>query len=69
MAPLLEYKCLSCDFQNDELVRSEADVPEKCPSCGSEMYEKQISAYGGYTGSFGGGSTPRRGAGSFKRSK
>jgi len=63
--PIHAYKCLKCGFENDELIRSSADTPTQCPSCNSEMYERQVSAHGGIQGNF--GTVPKRGAGSYKR--
>lgn len=67
--PLRSYMCLNCEFQNDELIRSSADEPTKCPSCGSEQYERQVSGFGGYQGNLGGSSTRPKNAGSFRRVK
>lgn len=64
--PIQEYHCHDCGLKNDELIRSEADIPDKCPKCGSDMYEQQVPLIGGYQGSFSSASTSPRGRGSFK---
>ncbi len=51
------------------LIRSDADVPTRCESCGSDKVEPQVNSFGGYFGDLGSGSTRPRGAGSFKKTK
>jgi putative FmdB family regulatory protein len=67
--PLREFTCKDCDHGWEELIRSTADEPEKCPHCDSQNIYQTLSSYGGYQGSFGSSSTRPRFSGSFKRVK
>lgn len=42
--PIYEYKCKECSTKF-ELMRSfsEADAPSKCPNCGAEQTQRQLS--------------------------
>lgn len=68
MAPLREYLCLDCGFQNEEFIKYETDEPTECPHCESVKFERIPSAVGGYhiNGSNAGSTRPKS-AGSFKR--
>ena len=44
--PIYAYKCASCGFAQDEMLKvSDAPLTE-CPSCGAAHYTKQITAPG-----------------------
>ncbi|RME23268.1 MAG: zinc ribbon domain-containing protein [Candidatus Zixiibacteriota bacterium] len=52
--PLYEYKCRDCGAQFEELV-SASDASVRCPKCGSEQTERQLSVFAaGNTGTSGG---------------
>jgi putative FmdB family regulatory protein len=55
--PLQDYHCIDCEHEQEELIRSEADIPHRCPACDSEKYERTMSAPGMIRGNFG---TPRK---------
>ncbi len=59
--PLYEYRCPKCGQDFEKLARaSEADKPVKCPNCGEEGAERQVSLFGGL---FGGCGSPSGGFG------
>ncbi len=44
--PIYAYKCASCGFAQDEILKI-SDAPlSLCPSCGKPEYVKQLSAAG-----------------------
>ena len=44
--PIYAYKCASCGFAQDEMLKI-SDAPlSVCPSCGKPEYTKQLSAAG-----------------------
>ena len=44
--PIYAYKCASCGFAQDEMLKI-SDAPlSLCPSCGKPEYVKQLSAAG-----------------------
>ncbi|MHB1052408.1 MAG: FmdB family zinc ribbon protein [Thiobacillus sp.] len=44
--PIYAYKCTSCGFAQDEMLKvSDAPLTE-CPSCGEAQYTKQVTAPG-----------------------
>lgn len=44
--PIYAYKCTSCDFAQDEMLKV-SDAPlTVCPSCGAAQYTKQVTAPG-----------------------
>ena len=44
--PIYAYKCTSCGFAQDEMLKvSDAPLTE-CPSCGAAHYAKQVTAPG-----------------------
>ncbi len=63
--PIYAYKCASCGFAQDEMLKI-SDAPLTiCPSCGKPEYTKQLSAAGfqlkgsgWYATDFKGGSKP-----------
>lgn len=65
--PLKDYACRNCGDIKEHLIRSEADIPTKCASCGSEDIFAPPTMCGGIKGNF--GTVPKRNAGSFKRRK
>ncbi len=65
--PIREYTCSDCEKNHDTLVRTIEDYPIRCPHCGSEKLSPVITAIGGIQGHF--GTVPKKGSGSFKRSK
>lgn len=67
--PLQDYQCTECGEVKEYLVRSDADIPTQCTNCGAEQMERKITAFGGYSGAFGGGSTTPKNAGSFRGKK
>jgi putative FmdB family regulatory protein len=46
--PIFEYRCGECDHRFEELVRGETTV--RCPACGSEKAEKQLSLFAAGSG-------------------
>ncbi len=58
--PLREYLCKDCNKHTESLLRTIEDILVRCPECGSENIEQLITAFGGYRGDMGGGSTPKR---------
>jgi putative FmdB family regulatory protein len=64
--PLRDYHCPDCGITIEYLIRSDADVPTRCPDCSSEKIEQKISAHGGYSMDSGPASVRPRGAGAFK---
>ena len=63
--PLREYLCRGCGHTWEELIRSSADLPKKCPHCDTRQIEQLISTYGGYQGNFSTASTRPRHSGAF----
>ena len=63
--PIYAYKCASCGFAQDEMLKV-SDAPLTiCPACGKSAYTKQVSAAGfqlkgsgWYATDFKGGSKP-----------
>jgi len=63
--PIYAYKCASCGFAQDEMLKV-SDAPlTMCPSCGKADYAKQVTApgfalkgTGWYATDFKGGSKP-----------
>ncbi len=45
--PIYEYRCKDCGQVNDYLVKNTNKIELKCPDCGSEQLDKQISVPGG----------------------
>jgi len=43
--PLFEFLCADCEKTSELLVRSSDWSYEKCPDCGSDRLEKQLSAF------------------------
>ncbi|OZA29730.1 MAG: FmdB family transcriptional regulator [Hydrogenophilales bacterium 17-61-9] len=44
--PIYAYKCASCGFAQDEMLKV-SDAPlTVCPSCGEDQYTKQVTAPG-----------------------
>lgn len=67
--PIREYTCKSCGAEFEFYELSNDPEKPKCKLCDSEHVERLVSAFGGYQGSMGGGSTTPRQAGSFKGRK
>jgi putative FmdB family regulatory protein len=44
--PIYEYRCPDCGLQKDHLQRHNDPAISACPVCGSEAYNKQLSAAG-----------------------
>ena len=65
--PIKDYACRNCGDIKEHLIRSEADIPDKCISCGSTDIFASPTAHGGIHGSF--GTVPKKNAGSYKRGK
>lgn len=66
--PIREVQCGACGHEWEEIVAS-GERPEKCPHCESDKVVVLVSAFGGYQGNMGGGSTRPRNAGSFRRAR
>jgi len=43
--PIYEYKCEQCGKSFEALIKSENDLPKKCPFCGEPNPEKLISSF------------------------
>ncbi|MHC4553199.1 MAG: FmdB family zinc ribbon protein [Planctomycetota bacterium] len=43
--PIFEYKCPSCGFVNEALVKSASSKAPACPQCGEKKCEKQFSTF------------------------
>ncbi len=43
--PIYEYTCAKCGHRFERLVRTDEDVPGKCPECGSTRIQKQFSTF------------------------
>ena len=43
--PIYEYKCEKCGKSFDHLAKSFYEPAPKCPKCGAENPEKQLSAF------------------------
>lgn len=43
--PIYEYKCSKCGKTFEHLVRNSSELEPKCPECGAENPEKQLSAF------------------------
>lgn len=43
--PIYEYQCRKCDKRFEHLVRSQAEKPPRCPSCGAANPAKQLSVF------------------------
>lgn len=65
--PLKDYACRNCGEIKEHLIRCEADIPTKCPDCGSEDIFASPTAHGGIKGNF--GTVRKSNAGSYKRRK
>lgn len=44
--PIYAYKCTSCDFAQDEMLKVSDAALTVCPSCGEAQYTKQVTAPG-----------------------
>jgi putative FmdB family regulatory protein len=58
--PMYEFECQGCRSRFEELVRNAAALADlRCPACGSDEVERQVSAaaVGGGGGGSGGGSS------------
>ena len=44
--PIYAYKCASCGFSQDEMLKISDATLTVCPSCGKSEYLKQLSAAG-----------------------
>lgn len=44
--PIYEYKCTACGHQEDHLQKVSEPPLTRCPACGKEKYEKQLTAAG-----------------------
>lgn len=44
--PIYEYRCESCGFQKEHLLKMSDAGLTTCPSCGAETYTKMLSAAG-----------------------
>lgn len=44
--PIYAYKCASCGFAQDEMLKISDVALSVCPSCGKSEYVKQLSAAG-----------------------
>jgi putative FmdB family regulatory protein len=53
--PIYEYRCPDCGEKFDKLVRLGSDAAVRCPRCGGESPQRQISLFA-HTG--GGGDSP-----------
>lgn len=63
--PLKDYKCIDCGAVVEYLIRSDADVPTRCETCGSDKIELLVSSHGGISGNF--GTVPKSNMGSYKK--
>ena len=43
--PIYEYECAKCGARTEQLIRNPADVPKKCPTCGSGKLSKALSSF------------------------
>ncbi|TFH13857.1 MAG: zinc ribbon domain-containing protein [Lentisphaerales bacterium] len=43
--PIYEYSCAKCRKQFEVLVRTDADIPAKCPKCGAASPAKAFSTF------------------------
>ena len=43
--PLHEYRCKQCNHQFEFLAKSSTEFPQKCPKCGNNNPEKQLSTF------------------------
>ena len=62
--PLYEYRCQQCD-RSFELLRpmSEDDSGVRCPHCGSEKIERELSAFASFSPGGSPGAAPSSGSG------
>ena len=44
--PIYAYKCTSCGFAQDEMLKGSDASLTVCPSCGEAQYAKQVTAPG-----------------------
>lgn len=44
--PIYAYKCASCGFAQDEMLKISDPALTVCPACGKPEYVKQVSAAG-----------------------
>ncbi len=42
--PIYEYRCSTCQFQDDLMIKVSAATTLKCPSCQKNTFEKLVSA-------------------------
>lgn len=43
--PIYEYQCKPCGHQFEVLIRTQSDLPKKCPKCGAAKPTKQFSSF------------------------
>jgi putative FmdB family regulatory protein len=43
--PIYDYRCRQCGQVCEVFLRSQDERPVKCPSCGSERLERQVSTF------------------------
>lgn len=43
--PIYEYDCRKCGHHFEALIRRDADLPKRCPSCGAAKPVKAFSAF------------------------
>jgi putative FmdB family regulatory protein len=55
--PMYDYRCRDCSQVHEFFLRSPADAPLTCPSCGSERLERLLSAFHVVNQPAGGGAT------------
>jgi len=44
--PIYEYRCSSCGFQKEHLLKVSDPLLTECPDCGKSTYQKQLTAAG-----------------------
>jgi putative FmdB family regulatory protein len=43
--PIYEYECAKCGHPFEVLIRSDKDLPKRCPACGASKPRKAFSAF------------------------
>jgi putative FmdB family regulatory protein len=66
--PIREIQCGDCGHIHEDILKAGEQAPN-CPQCESSKTVILVSAFGGYQGNMGSGSTRPKNAGSFRRAK
>ena len=43
--PIYEYKCQDCGQLTEKLVRTDNDIPRRCPACNGDNLKKKFSTF------------------------